>query len=379
MSWEKVNLGDVATFVNGYPFKPSDWSNEGLEIIRIQNLTKSNTTDCNFYAGKIPEKYRVSKGDLLISWSATLGIFEWDSEDAWLNQHIFKVVFDKQDVDKSFFKYLITHVLDDLKKKVHGATMQHITKGNFDNTLVPLPPLHIQKQIANILDKADALRKKDQQLLQKYYELAQAIFIDMFGDPVKNEKGWEEDIVINYCDCIVPGRDKPKSFTGNIPWITTNDLIQLGKTKISKSQIGLDNNEIKEVRARKIPKNSVLMTCVGDLGIISIADCEMVVNQQLHAFQCKDLLNEWFLMFNLYYQKNYFYKMASSTTVPYMNKTICNNVPIIIPPLKLQNQFSILYQNILEQQEKLNHQIQYSGHLFQSLLQKAFTGELIHD
>ena len=113
------------------------------------------------------------------------------------------------------------------------------------------------------------------------------------------------------------------------------------------------------------------MTCVGDLGIISITDCEMVVNQQLHSFQGKDLLNKWFLMFNLYYQKNYFYKMASSTTVPYVNKTVCNNVPIIIPLIKLQNEFSIFYQNILAQKVKVELSISKSEHLFQSLLGKS--------
>jgi type I restriction enzyme S subunit len=66
--------------------------------------------------------------------------------------------------------------------------MQHITKGKFDNTIVPYPPLSTQKRIAEILDKADALRKKDQQLLKYYDQLAQSLFIDLFGDPVKNEK-----------------------------------------------------------------------------------------------------------------------------------------------------------------------------------------------
>ena len=168
-----------------------------------------------------------------------------------------------------------------------------------------------------------------------YDELAQAVFYEMFGDPVRNEKGWEIKSVIEMADCIVPGRDKPKSFTGKIPWITTEDLQHLNYTHKSKKGIGLTESEIKSARARKIPKNSIIMTCVGDLGVVSLAGFEMVVNQQLHTFQCKSI-NPIFLMFALSLQKNYMIKMASSTTLPYINKTICNSIPIIPPPLKMQ-------------------------------------------
>ena len=87
----------------------------------------------------------------------------------------------------------------------------------------------------------------------------------MFGDPVSNPKGWEKVPTIKYCDCIVPGRDKPKSFTGNLPWITTGDLRYLGFMIKSRLNIGLSKDEISEVRAKIIPKNRY-MTCVGDLG-----------------------------------------------------------------------------------------------------------------
>ena len=93
--WEIINLGDAATFINGYAFKPTDWSSNGLEIIRIQNLTKGSS-DINYFSGEIGDRYKVKYGDLLISWSATLGIYLWKGEDAWLNQHLFKVVFDKK-------------------------------------------------------------------------------------------------------------------------------------------------------------------------------------------------------------------------------------------------------------------------------------------
>src|SRR5690606_19284737 len=70
-----------------------------------------------------------------------------------------------------------------------GATIPHINGNALKNIEIPLPPLPVQEKIAAILDKADELRRKDQELQKKYDELAQAIFIDMFGDPVKNEKG----------------------------------------------------------------------------------------------------------------------------------------------------------------------------------------------
>ncbi|MFY7937764.1 MAG: restriction endonuclease subunit S, partial [Flavobacterium sp.] len=138
-NWKIINLGDAATFVNGYAFKPSDWSDNGMEIIRIQNLTRSSS-DSNYFEGIIPDKYKVQKGDLLISWSATLGIYEWNGNDAWLNQHIFKVVFDKENFDKNFFKYLISTCLSKMEEQVHGATMKHITKKKFDSLQIPLPP-----------------------------------------------------------------------------------------------------------------------------------------------------------------------------------------------------------------------------------------------
>ena len=82
-----VRLGDIATYINGYAFKPTDWSSEGVPIIRIQDLTQSHTNP-NYFSGDIDKKYLVKNGDLLVSWAATLDAFIWTREDAWLNQHI---------------------------------------------------------------------------------------------------------------------------------------------------------------------------------------------------------------------------------------------------------------------------------------------------
>jgi type I restriction enzyme S subunit len=241
---------------------------------------------------------------------------------------------------------------------------------------IPLPPLDQQKKIAAILDAADAYRQKTKALITKYEELTQSLFMDMFGDPVRNPMEWEKVPTIKYCDCIVPGRDKPKSFTGNLSWITTGDLIHLGFVIKSRLNIGLSQDEISEVRAKVIPKNSVIMTCVGDLGVISINTNDIVMNQQLHAFICHDELNNVFLMHNLSYQTPYMNKMASSTTVPYMNKTVANNTPTIVPPIELQNQFADSVKAIESQKAQAQASLVQAEDLFNSLLQRAFKGEL---
>ena len=245
------------------------------------------------------------------------------------------------------------------------------------NTKIPLPPLAEQQKIASILDAADSLRQKDQQLIEKYTALSQSLFLEMFGDPVTNPMGWKMGTSIQYCKCIVPGRDKPKNFSGEIPWVTTNDLNRLTYTDKSKKDIGLTDEEIVEVRAKIIPVNSVILTCVGDLGVISINSSPVVINQQLHSFQCDYInISPIFMMYVLSYQTPYMYKMASSTTVPYMNKTVCNNIPMIYPPITLQTQFAERIQSIEAQKQQAQANLEKSEALFNSLLQRAFKGEL---
>lgn len=96
---EQKRLGDIATYINGFAFKPEDRGTEGLPIIRIQDLT-GNSYDLGFYDGEYPERIEINDGDVLISWSASLGVYIWNRGKALLNQHIFKVAFDKCEVNK---------------------------------------------------------------------------------------------------------------------------------------------------------------------------------------------------------------------------------------------------------------------------------------
>jgi type I restriction enzyme S subunit len=182
-------LGDVADFINGAAFKPTDWEEEGRRIIRIQNLNDPRKP-FNRTTREVPAKYEVHPGTLLVSWSASLGVFEWQEEDtALLNQHIFKVVPNERRVSQEYLRHMLERALVDMSRHHRGSTMVHVNRGEFLGTKIPLPPLAEQRRIAAILDKADGLRRKRREALALLDTLTQSIFVEMFGDPVSNSKG----------------------------------------------------------------------------------------------------------------------------------------------------------------------------------------------
>lgn len=153
--WRPSKVKYLAQYINGYPFKPLDWSDRGRPIIRIQNLSNPEA-DPNYFEGEIPEVYLVKRGDLLLSWSATLGAYEWPGPDAWLNQHIFKVAIDTNRVSKKYYRWLADWFMRELGSEVHGSTMQHLTKDRFGSFKLQLPPPVVQETISNYLDRETA-------------------------------------------------------------------------------------------------------------------------------------------------------------------------------------------------------------------------------
>ncbi len=149
-NWCWTRLGNVAQYINGRAFKPTEWEDEGRVIIRIQNLTQS-TTIVNRTTKTYEEKYLVRSGDLLFAWSASLGAHFWNGEDGWLNQHIFKVI-PHEGVDKLYLYFYLVNVVDQLYAKTHGSGMVHITMKPFKATPMPLPPLHEQRRIASRIE-----------------------------------------------------------------------------------------------------------------------------------------------------------------------------------------------------------------------------------
>ena len=143
--WTEINVGELAQYTNGKAFQPSDWEQRGLPIIRIQNLNDENCK-YNYTSIAHEEKYRITNGDLLFAWAASLGVYIWKGDDAWLNQHIFKVE-PLPFIDKQFLYYLFQYLISEFYVRSHGSGMVHITKKEFETTIALLPPLSEQQRI----------------------------------------------------------------------------------------------------------------------------------------------------------------------------------------------------------------------------------------
>lgn len=163
--WEWVKLGDVARYINGRAFKPSDWASEGLPIVRIQNLTDPRAS-FNHYQGEVADRFYIDDGDLLVSWSASLGVHWWHRGPAILNQHIFKVVEEKEKISRSYLYHALTLVMQSLRRQAHGATMKHVTKPRFEATEIPLPTLEEQHRIVAQLESQLAAANRVRQAAQ---------------------------------------------------------------------------------------------------------------------------------------------------------------------------------------------------------------------
>ena len=338
--WEIKRLGDVATYVNGYAFKPEHWVEKGTPIIRIQNLNNPDVS-YNYCDFDIPSKYIVERGDILISWSASLGVYEWEHEKGYLNQHIFKVVFDKGNINKYYLKYAVSAKISDMLKNLHGATMKHIVKKDFDNTLIPVPPIAEQEKIVAELDCLSGIIEKKKQQLKELDNLAQSIFYEMFGDPVENDKRWDVKRIEDICDVYRGGSPRPidKFLGGNIPWIkigdaTLGDSIFLTQTKEHIIEEGLR-------KTRFIHSGSLIFAnCGVSLGFARIITFDGCIHDGWLAFDnVSEEIDKIFFLKSLNFCTPYFRSIAPDGVQPNLNTSIMKAFKQILPPLSMQKDY----------------------------------------
>ena len=369
-----ARLGDIATYVNGFAFKPSDWSNEGLPIIRIQDLT-GNSYQANRYNGSYHPKYEVNDGDVLISWSASLGVYVWKGEKAVLNQHIFKVVFDKSEVDKNFFVHQVQNILENAASEAHGATMKHLTKPVFDALPFYLPSIEKQKEIASVLDKVTELIALRKEQLAKLDELVKSRFIELFGDGQNPKVALidliEEGAGLSY-GIVQPGDDG----TGDMGVLRPVDMVD---GKISTASIKYIDRSIGDgFRKTELTGDELLITVRGTTGITALTDNRFIgmnVTRGIAVVRYdRNKINPVYLnaYLNTDESQRYIKEHTRGATLQQINLSDLRVQEIVVPPKEQQEQMAAFVEQTDKSKFDLKQSLEKLETLKKSLMQQYF-------
>lgn len=292
---------------------------------------------------------------------------------------------DKEKADLRFLYYRMSTIsLDtDLHKRYW------ISK--FSKAQIQLPPLETQKRIAQILDDATALCLKTEQLVKEYDLLTQSIFLDMFGDPVKNEKKWEfktiEKLVINEKGAIkrgpFGGALKKEIFVEN--GFLVYEQFHALNNDFSMARYFITEEKFNELKGFEVKPGDIIISCsgiyLGKLALVPVHAKKGIINQALLKVTIDDkIMRKDFFIFHFKHKnfRNKFFDANRGAGIPnFPPMSEFKKFPFITPPIELQNQFAEKISLIEKQKELAKQELNESKNLFNCLLQKAFKGELI--
>ena len=391
MSWEQVKLGDIFEIARGGSPRPIEQyitdDPNGLNWISIKDASNSSKyiykTEKKIKPEGLHKTRLVHPNDFLLTNSMSFGrpyIMKTTGciHDGWL-----VLSADKTKVDTDYFYHLLGS--DFMYRKftglAAGAVVKNLNTELVKSVSVPLPPLAEQRRIASILDQADELRQKRQQTIEKLDQLLQATFIDMFGDPVSNPKGWEKDELQNICKQVIdcPHSTPTWSDKGIICLRTSN----LGKGEwIWEDTRYVSSEEYKERTKRsEIFEGDIILSREGTVGIAAIVpnDLKLSLGQRLVQLTPRlDRINSEFLLQVLLYDLDpiRISSLMVGSTSKHINVKDLRALKVFVPPLELQRKFSLIALQISQQKIELKSSLSNVDNLFKSLQNQAFNGTL---
>lgn len=187
--WNVRELGAIVEFLSGYAWKAAGFSDcdSGIPIIRIQNVDSVRQSDFVYWLDKYDDRFLINEGDILLTLSGSFRAEVWQGPTALLNQRIVKIT-PKEGTDRNWLLYALRNTLSAIEAMGRHALVNNVALSDLRKMKLICPPLEEQKRIAAILDQADALRRLRQRSINRLNSLGQAIFYEMFGNPVSNPK-----------------------------------------------------------------------------------------------------------------------------------------------------------------------------------------------
>jgi type I restriction enzyme S subunit len=399
-NWLRAPIGSLCDLKNGRAFKPAEWSQDGLPIVRIQNLNNASAPFNRFKGGYDPKHY-LKGGELLFAWSGTpgtsFGAHVWRGGEALLNQHIFRVDFDDALLDPRFFRHAINQKLTELIGVAHGgAGLQHVTKGVFEGTEVSLPPRAEQKRIADKLDtvltRVDAVNTRLARvapLLKRFRQsvLAAATSGKLTCDinagvwPICTDLG-------THCE-VLGGKRLPKGFqieeedTG-FPYIRVTDFDNFG---VKVDQVKYVPKDAAQAISRYIIKAAdVYISIAGSIGLVGRVPARfdganltenaarIVISSEIHPS---------FLMYQLGSPQlqDQMHEKKIATTQDKLGLFRVKTLQVCIPSFDEQTEIVRRVETLFAFADRLEARLQTAqtaaNRLTPALLAKAFRGELV--
>ena len=395
---ETTELGELAEFVRGINFKPDDVVSEStpgvVACMRTKNVQAELDQSDVWFVGRQfvkREEQMLSQGDILISsansWNL-VGKCCWIPELPWESTFGGFVTVLRANRKKAFPRYLYhwfssPHVQDFARS--FGRQTTNISNLDLNRCLkmpVPLPPLSEQKRIAEILDQADALRAKRRAALALLDELTQSIFLDMFGDPVTNPKGWEMGTIKDLLESASYGTSEKSESVGEFPVLRMNNISRTGEmdfTDLKYMDLKSSEHDRYLVRSGDVLFNRTNSAeLVGKTGLFREAR-KMAYAGYLIRLRTNDANEPEYLsvFLNSAYAKKMLRGMCKSIIgMANINATEIQCMRVAMPPNNLQRSFAARVSDVEKLKTVLRNSLAELDQLFASLQHRAFRGEL---
>lgn len=391
---ELVKLTDVCDFQGGTQPPKSEWSKDKKEgfvrMLQIRDFTQPNKNNVEYVNSKKNLKYCESNDILIGRYGASVGKICSGLKGAY-NVALMKVIPDYNIILRDYIYYILKSfrfqkfILNVGSRAAQaGFNKDDLSKFNFY-----LPPLPVQKKIAEILDEADKLRQLNTALIKKYDALTQSLFLEMFGDTWLNPMKWEvklvEELALDKKHSIKAG---PFGSSLKKEFYVENGYKIYGQEQVIKDDLSfgdyyIDKERYENLKNCKVESGDVLISLVGTYGKISIVPEifeKGIINPRLMKISPNQKIIRPDFLKRLLQSSGALIQMKSKSrggTMDIVNVGIMRKIKVPVPPIELQNQFAERVQLIEQQKQHAQEALQKSEELFNSLLQKAFKGELV--
>lgn len=380
--WTYKKLGEVCTIERGGSPRPineyiTDDPN-GLNWIKIGDAKEGSKYITSTKEKIKPEGLKktrlVHKGNFILSNSMSFGkpyILDIDGciHDGWLVIHD-----DNGSFDKSFLYYLLgsPNMYMEFQRLAVGGVVNNLNSEIVRNVIVPIPPLEVQSQIVKELDLLQSIIDKQKMQLKELDNLAQAVFYDMFGDPVENEKGWEVKRLEELGTCVsggTPSRKNTNYFMGNINWYSAGELnsLFLGESIEKITQEALDNSSAKLCKAFSL-YIGMYDTAAFKLGISKTQSA----SNQACANIFPNEANVIWLYYTLFIMREEALKHRHGVRQKNLNLSFIKSFTVPYPPLSLQQSFAAKIEAIEKQKAAIGKCMEETQKLFDYSMDKYF-------